>query len=174
VTLLDVPTLAERSVVISSTAKTFSMTGWKVGWAVARPPLTEAVRASHQFLTFCTPGPFQAAMAQALEMDDGYYEELLAGYVARRERLCNALAELGLDVLWPEGTYYASVQVGDLDFADDLDFCRHLTTEVGVAAIPSSFFYDRRRGGRDLVRFCFCKKDETLEEGIRRLRKWRT
>ena len=173
VTLLNVPSLADRCLVISSTAKTFSMTGWKVGYVVASEPLSSAVRMSHQFLTFCTPGPLQEAMALAMEMDKSYYESLLKDYSAKRERFCNALADMGFSVLMPEGTYYASIDISTLDFEDDLAFCHYLVSEVGVAAIPSSFFWNDRREGRDLVRFCFCKKNETLDEAIHRLHKWR-
>jgi len=173
VTLLNIPSLADRSIVISSTAKTFSMTGWKVGYVVASEPLSEAVRMSHQFLTFCTPGALQEAMAMAIEMEDSYYQSLLNDYSLKRERLCNALSDMGFPVLKPEGTYYTSIDIGDLDFEDDVAFCHYLVSQVGVAAIPSSFFWNERRDGRDLVRFCFCKRDETLDEAIRRLRRWK-
>jgi N-succinyldiaminopimelate aminotransferase len=172
-TLLQIPSLRERAIVISSTAKTFSMTGWKVGWAIACPSLSYAVRMSHQYITFCTPGAFQRAMALAIGMEDSYYDGLLADYVKRRSKLCDALSGIGLDVISPEGTYYASITLKGLDFEDDYSFCRHITEKAGVAAIPSSFFWPDRGGGRDLVRFCFCKKDETLDEAIRRLKKWR-
>jgi N-succinyldiaminopimelate aminotransferase len=172
-TLLDVPGLRDRAVVVNSTAKTFSMTGWKVGYVMAAPELTRAVRMSHQFLTFCTPPAFQLAMAEAIAMDDAYYGGLLASYEAKRALLCAGLADAGLAALPCEGTYFASVAIDTARFEDDLAFCRFLAAEVGVAAIPSSYFYEGRRGGRDLVRFCFCKRDETLEEAIRRLRAWR-
>jgi len=172
-TLLSVAGLRDRAVVVSSTAKTFSMTGWKVGYTVACPALTEAVRMAHQFLTYCTPGPFQEAMAVAVSSDDTYYRGLLSGYAARRSRLCDALDRMGLAVRRPEGTYYATVDIGALGFEDDLAFCRFLAHDVGVAAIPSSFFYRDRARGRNLVRFCFCKKDETLDEAISRLWRWR-
>jgi N-succinyldiaminopimelate aminotransferase len=172
-TLLQIPSLRERAIVISSTAKTFSTTGWKVGYAIACPRLTEAVRMSHQFITFCTPSALQEAMAQAIRMEDLYYTLFLERYTAKRERFCRALEAMGFDVVWPEGTYYASVDIKTLDFEDDLAFCRYLTTEVGVAAIPASFFWHQRRKGRHLVRFCFCKKDETLDRAIQRLEKWR-
>ncbi len=173
VTLLDVEKLRDRCIVISSTAKTFSMTGWKVGYAVASPRLSEAVRMSHQFITYCTPGAFQEAMAVAIGLGDDYYDGLLRDYTAKRTRLCDALDGLGFDVIVPEGTYYANVDIGREDCEDDLAFCRTITNDARVAAIPNSFFYQDRRGGRELVRFCFCKKDETLDEGIRRLRAWR-
>lgn len=174
VSLLDVAPLAGRAIAISSSAKTFSMTGWKVGWATASPPLSEAVRMGHQFLTFCTPGALQQGVAMAMQMDDAYFEELLASYTKKRQRLCGALESLGFDVLWPEGTYFASIDIAGLDFEDDVAFSRYLTTEVKVAAIPSSVFWHERSGGRDLVRFCFCKRNETLDEAIRRLRAWRS
>jgi len=170
--LLQVPAFRERSIVISSTAKTFSLTGWKVGFAVACPRLTEAVRMSHQFITFCTPSALQEAMAKAISMEDAYYQGFLERYTEKRERLCRALEDMGFDVLWPEGTYYASINISCLKFEDDLAFCRCLTTEAGVAAIPASFFWHQRRDGRDLVRFCFCKRDETLDRAIERLGKW--
>jgi aspartate/methionine/tyrosine aminotransferase len=173
VTLLDIPSLRDRAIAVSSNAKTFSMTGWKVGWAAAAPRISEAVRMSHQFLTFCTPGALQQAVAQAIAMDDRYYDRLLTDYTGWREKLCRALEELGLAVLWPAGTYYCTVDISGLGLGDDVEFCRMLTTEVGVAAIPFSPFYDGRGGGRDLVRFCFCKRDETLDEAIVRLRRWR-
>jgi len=172
VSLLQIPSLRERSIVISSTAKTFSLTGWKVGYAVASPRLSEAVRMSHQFITFCTPSALQEAMASAIGMEDSYYDAFLTGYDSKRQRLCRALEGMGFETYWPEGTYYASIDISPLGFEDDLAFCRHLTTEVGVAAIPTSFFWKDRREGRDLVRFCFCKKDETLDRAIERLAKW--
>jgi len=171
--LLQVPVLKDRAVVISSTAKTFSMTGWKVGYAIATAPLTKAVRMSHQFLTFCTPPALQNAMALAMGMDDSYYEDLLASYTDKRERLCDALDDIGFAVIKPEGTYYASINIESLDFADDLVFCKHLIAEYGVAAIPSSFFWNQRSAGKDLVRFCFCKTDETLDKAIERLKRWK-
>lgn len=173
ITLLAIPSLRERSVVISSTAKTFSMTGWKVGYAVAEASLSHAVRMCHQFLTFCTPGALQEAMAQAIGMDDSYYSQFHADYAAKRDKLCSALDSLGLDVSWPEGTYYTIVDIANMDFEDDFAFCKFLTCDVKVAAIPASFFWKDRQAGRHLVRFCFCKTDDILDEAIRRLRKWK-
>lgn len=172
-TALGVPGLRQRAVVISSTGKTFSLTGWKVGWAVAAPPLTAAVRAAHQFLTFATPGAFQRAMAAAIASDDTYYLDFARQYGRRRERFCGTLERMGLDVVRPEGSYYATLRFRSLGFNDDVQFCRFLATDVGVAAIPMSAFYQDRRGGRDLARLCFCKRDDTLEEAVRRLAAWR-
>lgn len=171
-TLLSVPGLAQRALVISSTAKTFSMTGWKVGWVVACPRLTEAVRMSHQFLTFCTPGPLQEAMASALSSTDDYYDGLLGAYDRKRHQLCDALRVMGFDVRVPEGSYYVTVDIRPLGFDDDLALCRSLPQEAGVAAIPESVFWKERRQGRHLVRLCFCKKDETLKLAIERLTAW--
>ncbi|MFQ5904272.1 MAG: methionine aminotransferase [Candidatus Binatia bacterium] len=170
--LLSVPEFKDRAFVISSTAKTFSMTGWKVGYVVASPELSRAVGMSHQFITFCGQSALQEAMAFAIDFPDSYYRELLADYTRRRDWLCEALGDIGFQVYPPEGTYYVLVDITSLGFDDDLAFCRMLPEKAGVAAIPCSYFWKDRRQGRELVRFCFCKKDETLEEGIRRLRKW--
>ncbi|MFB0506727.1 MAG: methionine aminotransferase [Thermodesulfobacteriota bacterium] len=172
VTLLSVPEFKDRAFIISSTAKTFSMTGWKVGYVVACPELSRAVGMSHQFITFCGQSALQEAMAFAINFPDSYYTELLADYTRRRNWLCEALRDVGFQVYPTEGTYYLLVDITSLGFDDDLAFCRMLPEHAGVAAIPCSYFWKDRRRGRQLVRFCFCKKDETLEEGIRRLRKW--
>jgi N-succinyldiaminopimelate aminotransferase len=173
-TLLSVPELRDRAFVVSSTAKTFSLTGWKVGYVVAAPELSRAVRMSHQFITFCGQPPLQEAMAFAMNLPDSYYREFLAGYSRKRDWLCDALASLGFRVFPPEGAYYVLVDIASIGFDDDLEFCRMLPERAGVAAIPCSVFWKDRWQGRELVRFCFCKKDETLDEGIRRLRRWLT
>ena len=170
--LLSIPELRDRAFVISSTAKTFSMTGWKIGYVIAAPELSRAVRLSHQFITFCGQSALQEAMAFALDLPDSYYQKLLLDYTRRRDRICEALTEIGFRVYVPEGAYYVLVDITPLGFNDDLAFCRMLPEKAGVAAIPCSFFWKDRRDGRDLVRFCFCKRDQTLEEGIRRLKRW--
>jgi len=172
ITLLDIPKLRDRCFVISSTAKTFSMTGWKIGYVMASPELTRAVRMTHQFIVFCGQSGLQEAMAFAINSPDSYYEGLLADYVRRRTMLLDTLRDLGFEVYVPEGTYYILVNITSLGFDDDVAFCQKLTEEAGVAAIPSSCFWDNRRSGRDLVRFCFCKKDETLNEASVRLKRW--
>ncbi len=169
VTMLDVPELKDRCFVISSTAKTFSMTGWKIGYVMAAPHLTDAVRMSHQFITFCGQGALQEAMAFAMDFPDSYYDDLLADYTRKRNRLSDALATLGFDVFPTAGTYYLLADIRSLGYDDDVSFCRMLTEKAGVAAIPCSCFWNNRGRGRELVRFCFCKKDETLEEAIKRL-----
>ena len=170
VTLLSIPRLRERAFVISSTAKTFSMTGWKVGTVVAAPELSRAVRMSHQFITFCGQSALQRAMAFAIDLPDTYYTTFLKDYTRRRQWLCDALQDVGFFVTPPEGTYYVIADISPLGFDDDYAFCRMLPEKAGVAAIPCSYFWKGRGHGRELVRFCFCKKDETLKEGIRRLR----
>ena len=172
VTLLSLPELRDRAFVISSTAKAFSMTGWKQGYVVAAPELSRAVRMSHQFIVFCGQSALQEAMAFAINSPDDYYIDLHGNYTRWRNLLCDGLKEVGFGVYRPEGTYYVLADITPLGFDDDWDFCRMLPKEAGVAAVPCSYFYKDRRYGRELVRFCFCKKDETLEEGIGRLRRW--
>jgi N-succinyldiaminopimelate aminotransferase len=172
VTLFSIPQLRDRAFVISSTAKTFSMTGWKVGYVVASPELSRAVRMSHQFITFCGQIALQEAMAYAIDLPDTYYAQLLADYTRRRDWLCDALSHLGFQVIPPQGTYYVLADISPLGFEDDLDFCRMLPEQAGVAAIPCSCFWKDRRQGRRLVRFCFCKQDATLEAAVQRLSKW--
>jgi len=172
ITLLALPEIRNRSFVISSTAKTFSMTGWKIGYVLADPDLSEAVRMSHQFITFSGQSALQEAMALGINFSDQYYESFVSDYLRRREWLCGALQDIGFKVFVPEGTYYVVVDIRSLGFEDDGDFCVSLTKDAGVAAIPCSYFWNERRAGRHLARFCFCKKDETLREAIDRLTRW--
>jgi N-succinyldiaminopimelate aminotransferase len=160
--------MRERTVTISSAGKTFSLTGWKIGWTCASPELTAAVRAVHQFVTFAVATPFQHAIVTALAAPNAYYEQLRADYLSRRDRLCAGLAKVGLAMRPPEGTYFALADIRPLGFDDDAEFCRHLVETVGVAAIPTSAFSLDGRV-RHLARFAFCKDDATLAEGLRRL-----
>jgi N-succinyldiaminopimelate aminotransferase len=170
--IASLPGMRERTVTISSSGKTFSLTGWKIGWACAAPALTAAVRAVHQFVTFAVATPFQHAVATALGAPDWYYSSLRADYLSRRDRLCDGLEAAGFAVRRPEGSYFALADVRPLGFDDDRVFCRHLVEKVGVAAIPvSAFVADGHL--RHLVRFAFCKDDATLDEGLRRLRRLR-
>lgn len=172
VTLLSIPSLRERAFVVSSTAKTFSMTGWKIGYVIAPEALSQAVRMSHQFIVFCGQSALQEAMAYAMDFPDSYYTQLLSDYTHKRDLLTEALKEMGFRVLQPEGTYYVVADLTPLGFDDDLAFCRMLPEQAGVAAIPCSVFWHDRHSGRHLVRFCFAKKEDTLHEGINRLRRW--
>ncbi len=175
VSLATLPGMWERTVTVSSSGKTFSLTGWKVGWAIAPPALNAAVRGAHQFMVFCTAAPLQEAIAAGLAEAGarGYYAELRAAYQARRDLLVEALRAANLRPYVPRGTYFVLCDIALLGFPDDLAFCRHLTTEVGVTAIPPSFFYSdaHRYLGQGLARFSFCKSEETLREAVRRLQR---
>ena len=171
VPLASLPGMWERTLTINSTGKTFSMTGWKVGYAVGPASLNAALRAVHQFVTFATATPFQEAMATAMEVAParGYYEQLRAEYTARRDLLRAALEENGLPTLPIAGSYFLMVDIANLGFPDDVAFCRFLTSEVGVAAIPPSAFYADPGRAPLLARFCFAKRDETLTAAAERL-----
>src|SRR5215831_14405029 len=169
VPMAKLPGMKERTITISSFGKTFSLTGWKIGWAAAPAPLTAAVRAAHQFITFATATPLQHAAAVALSVGPEYYQGLAASYRRKRDYLVEELAALGFEVRPPAGTYYVCAGIGPLGFDDDVAFCRHLIEKIGVAAIPPSVFYENARHGKSYVRFAFCKKEETLREAVRRL-----
>ena len=172
VPMAGLPGMRERTITISSFGKTFSLTGWKIGWAAAPPDLTKAVRAAHQFITFATATPLQHAAACALSAGSDYYEELLAGYRKRRDYLVGELARIGFGVRPPAGTYYACADFSRFGYErDDVAFCKHLIEDVGVAAIPPSAFYDRPEKRRGYVRFAFCKEMRTLEAAVERLEK---
>ncbi len=163
------PGMWERTVTMSSVGKSFSLTGWKTGWAVAPEHLTAGVRAAHQFLTFTTPNPMQHGAAAALSAPSEYFEELQMLYTARRDLLAEGLDRLGFGVHLPEGTYFLMADHRPFGFPDDLAFVNHLIEQVGVAAIPPSAFYDDPADGADLVRFAFCKSEETLGAALRRM-----
>ena len=170
VPIASLPGMRERTVTVSSAGKTFSLTGWKIGWTVAPPDLAAAVRAAHQFATFAVATPFQHATVTALAADDEYYARLRSDYLARRDRLCEGLADVGFAVRPPEGTYFALADIRPLGYDDGDTFCRTLVERVGVAAIPAAAFAAGKRLNH-LVRFAFCKDDATLDEGLRRLRR---
>jgi len=159
----------ERTITINGMSKTYSVTGWRVGWAVAPPALTNAIRKVHDFLTVGAPAPLQEAGATALSFPDSYYEGLAAAYRARRDRLLPALRQAGFKTFVPRGAYYIMTDIGAFDFADDVSFARHLVKDIGVASVPGSSFYSRQELGARQVRFAFCKTDATLDEAARRL-----
>lgn len=175
--LASLPGMAERTLTISSLGKTFSLTGWKIGWAIGPEPLTRAVRAAHQFLTFAVATPLQRAAAVALGSPPSFYDELSAAFRAKRDALCDALHDIGFRVSVPQGGYFVMADFSTLDLsrlglaegADDVAFCKALVERVGVAAIPPSFFYEHKAEGRTLARFAFCKRDETIAEAVKRL-----
>ena len=167
-----VPSLADRTLTVSSAGKSFSLTGWKIGWIIAPPALRDAVQRAHQFVTFATASPLQAASAAALRLPDSYFQELRAMYLSKRDRLLSGLAEAGLKAYAPEGSYFIIADISGRGFADDVAFCRHLVTEVGVAAIPPSVFYgpEHKHLGQGMARFAFCKTEAVLDEAVRRLK----
>lgn len=173
VPIATLPGMAERTLTIGSAGKTFSFTGWKVGWAVGPAPLVAAVNGVKQFLSYTSGAPFQPAIAEALALPDAYFSELARGLQDRRDLWCSGLAELGFDVLVPDGTYFATTDVAPLGFADGLEFCRELPRRAGVVAIPHQVFYDTRpdgsNPGRTLVRWAFCKKPAVLTAALDRL-----
>jgi N-succinyldiaminopimelate aminotransferase len=171
VPLASLPGMRERTVTISSTGKTFSLTGWKIGYTCATPELTRALRTAHQFVTFAVNTPGQVAMAVALRAPDAYFASFQDEYRTRRDRLCAGLGEAGFVVTPPAGTYFAVADIRPLGYEDDVAFCRMLPKRCGVAAIPLSAFHARADAVRHLVRFAFCKTDAMLDEGLRRLRR---
>jgi aspartate/methionine/tyrosine aminotransferase len=168
--IATLPGMWERTLTVNSTGKTFSMTGWKIGFTVGPADLNAAIRATHQFSTFATATPFQEAMAVALETaaEHRYYEQLRGEYTERRDRLRAVLADAGLPPLECQGAYFLLSDVTPLGFDNDVDFCRYLVTEVGVAAIPPSAFYLDPATAPALARFCFAKRFETIDEAAER------
>jgi aspartate/methionine/tyrosine aminotransferase len=175
VPIATLPGMRDRTITIDSMGKTFSVTGWKVGWAVAPVSLTGALRAVHQFVTFTNSVPFQEALADGLALAEvnGYYDDLRAAYTARRDRLAGVLDAAGLPPLPVRGAYFLLTDTTGFGFPDDVSFCRHLCTVIGVAAIPTSVFYADPSKAPSLARFCFAKRDETIDAAAERLRKLR-
>lgn len=173
ISLATLPGMQPRTVTISSLGKSFSTTGWKVGWTVAPPPLTQAILRVHQFVTYSGAAPLQEAAAVAMEHAavSDYYATLQAMYTTRRDYLIAALRDSGLRPLPPQGTYFVMVDISELGFKDDVAFCHFLTTKIGVAAIPPSAFYQNPADGAGLARFAFCKSEAMLAEAARRLQK---
>jgi aspartate/methionine/tyrosine aminotransferase len=173
VPIASLPGMSERTITINGMSKTYSVTGWRVGWAIAPPALTGAIRKVHDFLTVGAAAPLQEAGALALAFPASFYADLAASYDRRRERLLSVLAGAGFRAYRPRGAYYVMTEIGDLGWDDDLAFTRHLVEDIGVAVVPGSSFYQDPRDGRRQVRFAFCKRDETLTEAERRLSKLR-
>lgn len=164
--------MADHTITINSVSKTFSVTGWRVGWTLAPPDVTGAIRKVHDFLTVGAAAPLQAAAAAALSLPASYYEGLATTYRAKRERLMGILTTAGFRCIQPRGAYYIMTDVSGFGFSDDVALARHLVTEVGVASVPGSSFYRGGDGGRQQLRFCFCKKEETLTAAEARLAAW--
>ena len=167
--MMTLPGLRERSILINSMSKTFSVTGWRVGWVIAPPGLTDAIRKVHDFLTVGAAAPLQQASAAALAVGDEYYAHLGLDYGARKEKLVRDLGGRGVSVFCAQGAYYVMTDISEFGFADDFAFAHHLL-EIGVAGVPGSSFYADAQDGAQMMRFCFCKKFETLEAAGERLR----
>jgi len=173
ISMASLPGMEERTVTINGMSKTYSVTGWRVGWTIAPPRITDAIRKVHDFLTVGAPAPLQEAGVSALSLPESYYSNLALGYRKRRDRLIPALEEAGFRCFLPRGAYYVMTDIRAFGFADDLCFTRHLVSEIGVAAVPGSSFYRDPRDGAQQVRFALCKRDGTLDEAAQRLRKLR-
>jgi N-succinyldiaminopimelate aminotransferase len=167
--IATLPGMRERTISIGSAGKTFSFTGWKVGWVTGPRDLVECVRLSKQFLTYVSGAPLQPAVAVGLALPDTYFAELRRSLAAKRDLLCDGLSAAGLDVHRPHGTYFATTDVRSVGYDDGWEFCRDLPARAGVVAVPHAPFWDDHEAGRPLVRWAFCKKDEVLNEVVRRL-----
>ena len=169
IAMASLPGMRERTITISSGGKTFSFTGWKIGWAVAPPELLTAVRTAKQFLTYVSGGPFQYAIAVGLRLDDSYFQELANHMRKKRDFLSEGLRAAGLEVFDSQGTYFVTTDVRSVGYDDGLDFCWKLPEKVGVVAVPNVVFYDNKSEGKSLVRFTFCKSMDVLSEAVDRM-----
>jgi len=174
VPILSLPGMRERSILVNSMSKTYSVTGWRVGWVLAPPDLSDSIRKVHDFLTVGAASPLQQAGTMALAMGDDYYTALASQYAAKRDHILETLEGAGLRCFIPRGAYYVMTDISGLGFADDLAFSRYLIEKLRVAAVPGSSFYAHPDRGRQQVRFCFCKKYETLEEARHQILRLKT
>jgi aminotransferase len=165
------PGMRERTITISSLSKTYSCTGWRIGWIIAPPSQTGPIRKVHDFLTVGAPAPLQAAAAVGFAFDADYYNHFSNEYRIRREYLCRVLSEVGFTFSVPEGAYYIFADFSNLSDLDDVTFAKWMAQEIGVATVPGSSFYSKREDGRNFIRFAFCKKLETLELAEAKLRR---
>ncbi|MBV9207187.1 MAG: pyridoxal phosphate-dependent aminotransferase [Actinobacteria bacterium] len=163
------PGMRERTVSVGSAGKTFSFTGWKIGWVKAAPALVAAVKTAKQFLTYVSGGPFQYAVAEALALPDEYYARLRDDLKAKRDLFVPGLRDIGFETYQPQGTYFVTTDIAGLGERDGVEFCRTLPERAGVVAIPSAVFYDHKEAARTQVRFAFCKRPEVLTEALNRL-----
>ncbi|MEO8097984.1 MAG: aminotransferase class I/II-fold pyridoxal phosphate-dependent enzyme [Acidobacteriota bacterium] len=170
VPMMTIPGMRDRTLLINSMSKTYAVTGWRVGWVLGSPDLTESVRKVHDFLTVGAAAPLQAAGVVALELPDHYYEEVAGHYEDRRDKMVGMLTRAGFQCSVPKGAYYVMADISGFHRGDDVAFVRDLVERVRVAAVPGSSFFSDPVLGADWVRFCFPKKDETLEEAERRLK----
>ena len=173
ISMAQIEGMRDRTVIVNSMSKTYSVTGWRVGYCIASPEITSAIRKVHDFLTVGAAAPLQAAGAYALSLPPSYYTQLQADYEARRDLILPELERAGFGTFRPDGAYYIMTDISAFGFKNDVEFTRHLIREVGVACVPGSSFYSDPKLGAQQVRFCFCKKDETLMLAAERLKKLR-
>jgi aminotransferase len=173
ISLVTLPGMRERTITINAMSKTYSVTGWRVGYAIAPPEVTNAIRKMHDFLTVGAAAPLQQAGATALRLPETYYQKLCQDYLARRDRMLAGLEKAGFRCFRPHGAYYIMADISAFGFPNDVEFARYLVQEIGVGVVPGSSFYRDRVSGAQQVRFTFCKKDATLDEALRRLEKLR-
>ena len=167
--LIQYPGMRDRTIQISSAGKTFSFTGWKIGWVCAQPALLDTVRTAKQFLTYVNGAPFQHAIAEALNLSDHYFDNFLEDMRVKRDCLSQGLEKAGLTTFTPQGTYFVTADIEKLGYEDGKQFCLDLPVQCGVVAVPNVVFYDNKDLGRTLIRFAFCKKLDVLEEAVERL-----
>ena len=166
---MTLPGMRDRTILVNSMSKTFSVTGWRVGWVLAPPDLSDSIRKVHDFLTVGAAAPLQEASAVALTFDDNYYRQLGVEYTKRRDLILPILESAGFRCYQPRGAYYVITDISRFGYADDVNFIRNLIENVGVAAVPGSSFYHDPAHGNQQIRFCFCKKYETLEKAGEKL-----
>jgi len=167
--LIQYPGMRDRTIQISSAGKTFSFTGWKIGWVCAQPALLDTVRTAKQFLTYVNGAPFQHAIAEALNLPDHYFDNFLEDMRVKRDCLSQGLEKAGLTTFTPQGTYFVTADIESLGYEDGKQFCLDLPVQCGVVAVPNVVFYDNKDLGSTLIRFAFCKRLEVLEEAVERL-----
>jgi len=173
ISLATLPGMRERTITVNGMSKTYSVTGWRVGYAIAPAEITNAIRKMHDFLTVGAPAPLQEAGPTALRLPEDYYQKLCVDYQARRDRMLAALENAGFRCFQPHGAYYIMTDISGFGFANDVAFARYLVRDIGVAVVPGSSFYSDPASGSQQVRFTFCKTDATLDEAARRLQKLR-
>ena len=167
--LIQYPGMRDRTIQISSAGKTFSFTGWKIGWVCAQPALLDTVRTAKQFLTYVNGAPFQHAIAEALNLSDHYFDNFLEDMRVKRDCLSQGLEKAGLTTFTPQGTYFVTADIESLGYEDGKQFCLDLPVQCGVVAVPNVVFYDNKDLGNTLIRFAFCKRLDVLEEAVERL-----
>ena len=166
--IASLPGMADRTITTSGLSKTYSVTGWRIGWAISPPALTGGIRKMHDFLTVAAPTPFHDAGVAALSMPDDFYTQLAADYQAKRDLMLDILGRHGFTAYQPGGAYYVMADVSRFGFSSDSEFAQYLVKEIGVATVPGSSFYIDPAAAPQTVRFCFSKRDETLHEADRR------